>query len=77
MSHDVRSELPATVLEVYRPQHADVAAGDALLLLESMKMEIPVLCEVGGTVGSVHVSAGDTVSAGDLMVRIVAGRTAR
>jgi biotin carboxyl carrier protein len=46
----------------------EVAAGDTLLILESMKMEIPVLAEVGGTVAEVKVTEGDVVQEGDVLV---------
>jgi acetyl-CoA carboxylase biotin carboxyl carrier protein len=42
--------------------------GDEVVILESMKMEIPVHPEFGGTVESVAVSPGDVVSEGDLLV---------
>jgi acetyl-CoA carboxylase biotin carboxyl carrier protein len=32
-----------------------------------MKMEIPVLCEVGGTVAEIHVAPGDVIQEGDLI----------
>lgn len=70
MAHEVRSELPATVLEVLCIPSGPVAAGDMLLLLESMKMEIPIICEVSGSVGSVAVVVGDAVSVDDLMLTI-------
>ena len=47
-----------------------VADGDALVLLESMKMEIPVLTETAGTISSVVVSSGDVVQEGDLIMVI-------
>jgi acetyl-CoA carboxylase biotin carboxyl carrier protein len=40
------------------------------VLLESMKMEIPVLAEVGGTVTKMSVSEGDVIQAGDLIAVI-------
>lgn len=65
---EVRAEMVANVLSV------NVAVGDAvdptteLVLLESMKMEIPVLPEHGGRVGRIAVEAGDVVQEGDLLV---------
>lgn len=44
-----------------------VAAGTSLVLLESMKMEIPVLTEIGGTVRDVAVREGDVVQEGDVL----------
>jgi len=47
-----------------------VAAGDTVVLLESMKMEIPVLVEHPGTVTAVKVSSGDVVQEGDVLVSL-------
>ena len=45
-----------------------VAVGDTVVLLESMKMEIPVISEHAGTVSAVKVTAGDVVQDGDVLV---------
>ena len=45
-----------------------VSVGDTLLILESMKMEIPVLAEHSGVVSEFAVAMGDVVSEGDLLV---------
>ena len=50
-----------------RPQVAD---GDTLVILESMKMEIPVLAEDSGTLTRLHVAEGDVVQEGDLIAII-------
>jgi len=70
MSHTVSAEIVANVLSV------DVAVGDAVgpldavVLLESMKMEIPVLADVTGTVVEIVVAPGDVVTEGDPLVVI-------
>ena len=64
----VRAELVGNVLEVLTEPGRRVSAGEPLVLLESMKMEIPVSSEVGGTVGEVAVSVGDVVQEGDVLV---------
>jgi acetyl-CoA carboxylase biotin carboxyl carrier protein len=66
----VRAELVASVLSVEVAEGDDVAAGDILVLLESMKMEIPVLVEVAGRVAQVAVEVGDVVQEGDLIAVI-------
>lgn len=66
--HEIKAEMVGSVLEVRAEQGRPVAAGDTLLLLESMKMEIPVLADADGTVRSVTVSAGDVVQEGDPLV---------
>lgn len=45
-----------------------VAVGDEVVLLESMKMEIPVLAERPGTVTAVKVASGDVVQEGDVLL---------
>ena len=48
MAEDVRAEIVASVLEVVVNEGDQIGEGDTLVLLESMKMEIPVLAEVAG-----------------------------
>jgi biotin carboxyl carrier protein len=67
---DVRAELVAHVLRVEVAEGDAVAAGDTLVLLESMKMEIPVLAEHPGTVRRLTVDVGDVVQEGDLIAVI-------
>jgi acetyl-CoA carboxylase biotin carboxyl carrier protein len=61
------AEMVANVIEISVEVGSTVASGDAVVLLESMKMEIPVLTEHGGTVVSVAVKEGDVVQGGDLI----------
>jgi acetyl-CoA carboxylase biotin carboxyl carrier protein len=70
MSHTVVAELVAAVLRVEVAVGQRVAAEDPVVLLESMKMEIPVLAEVAGTVAEVVVETGDVVNDGDPLVVI-------
>jgi acetyl-CoA carboxylase biotin carboxyl carrier protein len=69
-SVDVQAEMVANVLTVYVAPGDSVAVGDTVVLLESMKMEIPVLSEHAGTVTSVNVGAGDVVQEGDALVSL-------
>ncbi|WP_419914492.1 biotin/lipoyl-binding carrier protein [Candidatus Poriferisodalis sp.] len=64
---DVRAELTATVWKVVAEVGAAVAAGDDLLILESMKMEIPVAAPEGGTLAEMRVAEGDSVAEGDVL----------
>ncbi len=70
MAEDVRAEIVASVLEVVVSMGDQIGPGDTLVLLESMKMEIPVLAEVAGTVTKVNVSVGDVIQAGHLIAVI-------
>lgn len=67
---EIRAEMVANVLSVDVAVGDTVAAGEAVLLLESMKMEIPVLAETGGVVKAVKVDVGDVVQEGDLLVEL-------
>ncbi len=69
-THDITAEMVANVLQVLVEPGARVAAGDAVVLLESMKMEIPVLSEWAGTVTDVPVQPGDVVQEGEPLVRL-------
>ncbi len=68
MSHSVESELVANVLTVHVDTGESVTAGDELVLLESMKMEIPVVAEIAGRVAEVKVTAGDVVQEGEVLL---------
>ena len=68
MAREVCAEMVANVLTVSVQPGEQVADGDQLLLLESMKMEIPVPADGGGTVLEVRVQAGDVVQEGDVLV---------
>jgi acetyl-CoA carboxylase biotin carboxyl carrier protein len=70
MAEDVRAEIVDSVLEVVVNEGDQIGKGDIVVLLESMKMEIPVLSEVAGTVSRVSVSVGDVIQAGDLIAVI-------
>ena len=67
---DVVAEMVDNVLTVAVSAGDRVAVGDAVVLLESMKMEIPVLAEHAGTVTTVKVGAGDVVQEGDVLLTI-------
>ncbi|RIQ28180.1 biotin/lipoyl-binding carrier protein [Jiangella rhizosphaerae] len=66
----VAAEMVANVHSVAVSVGDQVGAGATLLILESMKMEIPVLCEDGGLVSEVKVGPGDVVQEGDVLVVI-------
>jgi acetyl-CoA carboxylase biotin carboxyl carrier protein len=67
---DVVAEMVANVLRVDVQPGDRVVAGDAVVLLESMKMEIPVLVEHAGIVTAVKVGPGDVVQEGDVLVSL-------
>lgn len=69
----VRAEMPATVWKVRVSPGERVSAGDELVVLESMKMEIPVTAPGDGTVEAVLVEEGAVIAAGDALVELHTG----
>lgn len=68
MTVEIASDLVANVASVNVSVGQKVAVGDEVALLESMKMEIPVIAEHGGTVAAVKVSTGEVIQEGDVIV---------
>jgi biotin carboxyl carrier protein len=62
--------MPGTVIRVEIEAGDAVAARQPLVILEAMKMEIPVHSPFDGVVKSVHVTAGDRVAGGALLVEL-------
>jgi biotin carboxyl carrier protein len=71
MSSEVRAEMVANVWKTVVADGDSVSEGDTLMILESMKMEIPVLAESAGVVADLVVE-GSVVQEGDLLARITA-----
>ena len=66
----VRSEVAGSVWKIQVAVGETVAQGDALVILESMKMEIPVEAPKGGTVLEIRVAEGDRVDEGTVVVTL-------
>ena len=67
---EIRAEMVANVWQVVAEVGQEVAAGDEIVILESMKMEIPVLAPAAGTVTALHVAPDDVVQEGDLIAEV-------
>ncbi len=70
VAQEIRAEMVANVWKIVVTQGDSVADGDTLVILESMKMEIPVLAESDGVVAALHVAEGDVVQEGDVIAVI-------
>jgi acetyl-CoA carboxylase biotin carboxyl carrier protein len=70
MADEIRAEMVANVWKVVASAGSPVEEGDTLVILESMKMEIPVLAESSGTLAQLAVNEGDVVQEGDLIAVI-------
>jgi acetyl-CoA carboxylase biotin carboxyl carrier protein len=68
MAEKVAAHITGTVIRVEKALGAVVAPGEAVVVLESMKMEMPVEALVGGTVAEIRCQPGQAVAEGDLLV---------
>jgi acetyl-CoA carboxylase biotin carboxyl carrier protein len=68
--YEIRAEITANVWQVVVDEGQLVAEGDEIVILESMKMEIPVFTEVPGVVRELYVEPEDVVQEGALIALI-------
>ena len=66
----IKAELAGNVWKVLAKDGQSVAADETLLILESMKMEIPVTAPRAGKVTRLHVKEGDTVQEDQLLAEL-------
>ena len=64
---EIVAEMVANVWKVVATPGQNLEAGDTLVILESMKMEIPVLTESAGRLLELRVHEGDVVQEGDIL----------
>ena len=67
MASEIVAEMVANVWKIVVSPGDDLAEGDTVCILESMKMEIPVLTETAGKVAELRISEGDVVQEGDIL----------
>ncbi|MCI9478458.1 MAG: biotin/lipoyl-binding carrier protein [Lachnospiraceae bacterium] len=67
---EVKASVPGKVFKVEASVGQAVKAGDSIVILEAMKMEIPVVAPEDGTVASINVGVGDAVESGDLLASL-------
>ena len=70
LERDLRAPMPGTVVSVPRAEGDEVARGDVLVVLESMKMELQITAPADGVLDELHVAAGDQVALGDVLARV-------
>ncbi|MCK6256905.1 acetyl-CoA carboxylase biotin carboxyl carrier protein subunit [Fictibacillus sp. KIGAM418] len=66
----VIASMAGTVWNIAVSEGDQVSAGQSVVILESMKMEIPVEAESAGTVEEIKVAVGDFVNEGDVLVTL-------
>lgn len=67
---EIKAEMSATVWKIEMAEGDQVAAGDVIMILESMKMEIPIEAEDSGTLTKLAVKAGDSVDEDQVLAQI-------
>ncbi|BAK17533.1 biotin carboxyl carrier protein [Solibacillus silvestris StLB046] len=67
---EVKAQMAGTVFEVSVKEGDSVIKGQTLIILESMKMEIPHEAETDGTVAKITVAEGDFVEENDILVEL-------
>jgi acetyl-CoA carboxylase biotin carboxyl carrier protein len=67
---EAKSEVNGAVWKIQVQPGQKVGAGDTLVLIESMKMEIPVIADEDGTVVAIQVKEGDAVVEGQVIVML-------
>lgn len=66
----IESDMIAVVWKILVAEGDTVQDGDTVMILESMKMEIPIEAEIAGTITKLHVTEGSTVNDGDVLVTL-------
>ena len=66
----IKSTMAGTVFTVNVTEGEEVAAGQVVVVLESMKMEIPIEAETAGKVTAINVQVGDFVNEHDILVKL-------
>ena len=66
----IKAELAGNLWKIVVREGQQVAADETLMILESMKMEIPVNAPSAGRVAKIHVREGQTVQEGQLLIEV-------
>ncbi|MBS0320198.1 MAG: biotin/lipoyl-binding carrier protein [Proteobacteria bacterium] len=69
---ELKADVTGSVWKILATAGQQLAPGDTVMILESMKMEIPVIAEDGGTVAEIRVTEGSPVTEGQV-VAVVTG----
>lgn len=63
----IEAAVPGKIVKIAAQAGQAVKKGDAVVIVESMKMEIPVVAPEDGTIAGINVAVGDSVETGDLL----------
>ena len=64
---EAKTDVTGAVWKIVTEVGQKLEAGDTIMIIESMKMEIPVIAEDGGTLKEIRVEEGETVSEGQIV----------
>ncbi|MGM9922779.1 MAG: acetyl-CoA carboxylase biotin carboxyl carrier protein subunit [Bacillus sp. (in: firmicutes)] len=67
---ELKASMAGSVWKILVEKGEEVTEGQEVVILESMKMEIPIAAETNGTVTSVNVNESDFVNEGDVLVTV-------
>ena len=70
MAQEIKASMAGSVWKIQVGVGDTVASGDDIVILESMKMEIPIAADADGRIAEVLVNEGDFVNEGDVLARI-------
>ena len=66
----VKSEIAGSVWKIFASEGDTLSADDIIVILESMKMEIPIVAPKSGTLVKLHVAEGDMIDEGQLIATV-------
>ena len=66
----IKTEVTGSVWKIVTQIGQKLAPGDTIMILESMKMEIPVIAEDGGTLVELHVAEGESINEGQAVATL-------
>jgi len=66
----ITAQMAGRIIDLKVNEGDTVAEGQTVIVLESMKMEMPITAPISGTVKSVNFAAGDAVDSGALLMEI-------
>ena len=69
----IKSEIAGSVWKIIAAQGAELAADDVIVILESMKMEIPITAPKAGVCSQLHVTEGEMIGEGQLVATLSVG----
>jgi acetyl-CoA carboxylase biotin carboxyl carrier protein len=68
--NEVLAEMDGTIIELTVATGDEIAEGDTVMVMESMKMEVPACAPCAGRIGRIRVAVGDVVNAGAVLATV-------